>query len=153
MRILQDSPDPYQIRFTWPKWSRAVTVLDVPAAMRQIYPLSQWTRADHARFSVDFLAQANRVRAELLCVQNAAGRLYGDRGPWISGGFCAEWPRLIQDNCRALTQLWQAYSDRSLAHWQAAGRQARTWRRLRDTTEQRAREQRQQTARLPGLES
>lgn len=124
--------DPYARRFTYPKWTRTVTVLDVYQLFRRLPEFSSWDKARHERVAREYLIHAlvhQRVQTDVLTRYAA---VFGDHGPLISGGFRDHWPDVAKDNARMLARQLDTFMSRSIAHWQASGRQLATWRDLRD---------------------
>lgn len=124
--------DPYRRRFTWPKWNRTVTAIDVPQLFRRLPEFASWTRARHEALSRAYLDQYLADCAVYADLLTRYERIHGTAGSLISGGFYSSWPEYARDSCRYMARRTSDFADRSFAHWQAAGRQDFTWRRLRD---------------------
>ena len=127
--------DPYKRRFTWPKWNRTVTVCDVYQLFRHLPEFAGWTRGRHEAIAYDYLAQAIASRRVLADILTRYEKVYGTQGPLIAGGIRDHWPAHAKDFVRAEWNRINAWTDQSIAHWQAAGRRVATWREMRDRAE------------------
>ena len=118
----------YRHKFPWPKRNVRVTALDVPQILRRLLP--EWTKEQHLRESESARAIARNLEgAHADCVADAA-RLYGTDGPQISGVVREHWPEPIKNTLRYLAHRASFETQRSQAHWIAAGRRNETWKRL-----------------------
>ena len=65
------------------------------------------------------------VRGQL---SETAARLYGEQGPWISGGFQEHWPAPVKDVIRGYARKFGPLVDESLRLWTKVARCRReTW--------------------------
>lgn len=121
-------PDPYRRRFTFPKWTRFVTVCDEPALFGMLPEFAGWRKADHVRRSDELMAAGKECADLRSAVIDAALEEYGSHGSLISGCVREHFPELVKDRLRSLAVAQNDAFDRSLAHWRKAGRRAETWR-------------------------
>ena|SRR5215467_2722461 len=128
----EQETDPYKRRFTWPKWNRTVTVLDVHQLFARLPEFTGWTADRHLQASRDYLNVAHSYRQCQSDLIARGSRLYGDDGALIAGGFREHWPDALKDAIRVHAHGATDFSDKSLAHWQAAGRRVATWRQERE---------------------
>lgn len=129
-RAADMSADPYDRRFHASKWTRAITVLDDHRLMRILPEFRDWTRDRHRLASLAYLQCARDTDRMYASAVDRALSAYGDHGSLVSGVVRAHFPDPVKDDLRTLARLATRYRDQSLAHWRAAGRSARTWRRL-----------------------
>ena len=125
-RILES--DPYQRRFTWPKWNRLVTVTDVYQLFRSLPEFADWTPARHLQISGDYLAMAQMYRDTAAALIARGEKIYGTDSSLIAGGFREAWPDALKDAIRVHSYGASDFELKSLAHWQAAGKRIETWR-------------------------
>ncbi len=124
--------NPYERRFTFPKWTRTVTVLDEHRLFARLPEFSGWSKARHEQTARDYLAAMRDTRTLHNAILAIYERHLGTDGPLISGGFREPWPDYAKDYCRYHAQRTTEFSAMSLAHWQAAGKRIATWREERD---------------------
>lgn len=131
LQAARDSePDPYKRRFPFSKWTRTVTVLDVPQLFKRLPEFSAWKPVDHERTARQYLAQLLADEQVYRDILTRYEKQFGDSGPLISGGFRDNWPDYAKDACRFFAHRLTQFSDISHAHWRAAGKHSQTWREL-----------------------
>lgn len=129
------APERYCAEYRVPKWSRVVTMAQVPEIMRA-ETRGQFMKAEHARAAIAWLDVARDARIGWQDAVYRALQQYGDHGPLISGIYRDHFPAEVKDELRTLARLQTFAEDASVAHWiGGAGRRIETWRRERDRVE------------------
>ena len=131
-KITLPHDDPYRRRFArHAKWNIDPRVTDDHRLFRFLPEFTGYSRADH-------VAQAVELCQKGITDLRMAGKLtekalatYGDHGPLTSGCIRTHFPEPVKDVLRRLCHGSTEAFDRSIAHWQAAGRQCKTWRAMR----------------------
>lgn len=132
-RTAQWNADPYLRSFRVAKWTRFVTVTDVPRLFNRLPEFNGWTKPRHVAIAEDYLALAIISDRMWNATREIAENLYGDgSGVLISGVYRDHYPESMKDDLRTLAHDATRYYDRSLAHWLASGKRIETWRMLRD---------------------
>ncbi len=129
-RLKVNHVDPYLRQFTYPKWSRTVRVTDEHKLFRYLPEFSSWTKAQHYQEALDALQQARAIDSAYQEAVQDALRTYGSQGSLISGIVRDHFPDEVKDLLRSRARALTYHRDRSVAHWQAAGKRLQTWRQL-----------------------
>ncbi len=122
----------YARRFGVPRWNRTVTVCEVPRLFRRLPEFAHWSKSDHVRAAKDWLIAAVMMGQQYDQAVADALERFGDQGSLISGVVREHFPRAVKDRLRVLAHETTSMTDRSRAHWQAAGKWVQTWRTLRE---------------------
>jgi hypothetical protein len=126
-RLIDNSPNPYDRRFTFPKWNGTVTVLQEHRLFRYLPEFQQWTAQEHVREARYALQASYTLRTAYYALVQSAEATYGNHGPLISGIVRGHFPEETKTILRTLCRAFNRESERSLAHWYAARKTLNTW--------------------------
>lgn len=125
---------PYRRLVSVAGWNRPVTVEDTHHAFRGLPEFAGWSKTRHYRAAVSAAYTSEHLRREYDRMVMAALDAHGDgTGVLISGIVRDHFPELVKATLRIFAHDGPQWADRSLAHWQAAGKRRETWLMLRDT--------------------
>ena len=122
--------DPYRRKFTSPRWTRLVTVLDEPRLMNRLPEFAEFDKARHMEVSREYLELAHAYQDIVAILTDRAFQLYGDHGPLISGCVREHFPDATKDVLRVHNHGASDFASKSLTHWLAAGKHLAMWRVL-----------------------
>lgn len=122
--------NPYDVKFR-PQlgWTKQITIRDDYRLFKKLPQFAHWTKEDHIRASETLRTIAEIARAAHVALVHFGASAYGMNGPLIAGGFHDDWPGELKDACRSFAHKVSRQLDISLAHWRAAGRTSKTWRK------------------------
>ncbi|HWH75946.1 MAG TPA: hypothetical protein VNT76_01195 [Candidatus Binatus sp.] len=121
--------NPYNRRFNVPKWTRQVTVCDVPALFHRLPEFDGWTKAQHIAVSLEYLELARVTDQMHLATIGRMVAAFGDgNGILISGVYRDHFPETVKTDLRTLAHTASDYLARSASHWRFAGKRLQTWR-------------------------